>query len=883
MLQPLRRLVRIRSNALRDPRQQVRSDRAESIAVLVAIALGLLGVPAIAQDISVASPSAAQDVSPIVVRIIVQGNERYARSELIAALGQREGQALDKRQVSAGIDTLWTSFHAVSHVSYVPVEGGVELLLDVDEVPSDFEPRFVGNSAISTSKLHEWAGLEEGGELFLNRVPGIRRRLLDAYRAEGYYFVEIAEQVRMGGGELPEAAADVFFEIREGPRVKVGKVLYNGNESLPNERFLFWKTGLAPLAEVESGRRRFPFFLRPAFVEETLYADLVAMRNVYRDQGWLDAVVELDHLEFNEARDRVTIHVAVDEGQRYSVGTISIEGVRRVRDSGSAAAVIEEPSELLFAEQDLLKLCSLRVGNTYEKRFVDRDRFILTEHYGERGNIYHSSLPILQRFEFLEPRLVFDVEKHQVHITYRLAQGQQHFIREVRFSGGEKTQDRVLRRELSIFPGEVADLKEIHSSLRRVRNITAFENTLTPYATPATFKFVETSDPAWKDLEFSVPESGILRFNISAVAGSGLGVSGGIDLELHNFSAADLPSSWAPWTIVREIARGEAFHGGGQRLNLHLYPGTEISTYLIEFREPDIFMRHIDRYSLSVTASRRLAGYESHDEERREVGFRLGRQITPDSSVFAGIGVGSVDVDELDQSGEPSLFSPLSVPKLLADQEGETDLTHLDFGYSFSDLDFPIAPNAGRVFRFTNSVYSEFLGGDTEFARSEVLFDWYVPIGEDEGEPRSRFRTRFDLGVAWPFGSSDDVLYTERFFLGGRDLRGFDRRGVGPNENGFPKGGETQVATRFEYIFPLFSRVEPGSYRREERFTGALFLDTGILDPDSFALDLNELRASVGFSVSLWLGLPLTLSFGFPIRDGEGDDRETFRFDIGLR
>jgi len=848
-------------------------------------ALGRLGLLLLVWLVSFSMPAHAQaeTETPVVVEIRVQGNRRYTRSQLVAALGQQEGQPLDRRGVTAGLDVLWRSFHVVPRVSYKAVEGGVALLLEVEEIPSDFEPRFVGNSGVDDDELHEWAGLEPGEEIYLNRIPRIRQRLIDGYLEEGYYFVEISDHVKSGGEELPGGASDVFFEIREGPRVKVMDVVYDGNISLPNERFLFWKTGLATLGEVDTGSRGFPFFFRPYLVEETLESDLVAMRNVYRDLGWLDAVVELDRLEFNAERDEVTVHLAIDEGEIYKVGSLTVIGVQRVRDEGDPNRVQRRPVELLFPEEELLELSDLEVGGTYEKRLIERDRFRLRAHYGEHGYISHGTLPLLERFEFLEPQLVYDVENHVVHVTYVLAQGQQHFIQEILFVGTDKTQDRVLRRELSIFPGEVADLKEIDDSLRRIRSIAAFRNGLSEYQIPAEYRFVETKDSAWKDLEFTVAESSILRFDISAAAGSDVGITGGVNLQLHNFDATKLPSSWNPWTAVKEIAQGKAFHGAGQTLNLRLFPGTEISTYSIEFREPDLFKRHLDRYSSTLSAFRGLTRFDTHDEERRELGFRIGKQLSPDSSVFAGYTTGEVKVDELDTAGEPSIFNPLAVPQLLADQEGETDLASVEFGYNWRSIDFPIAPNSGYVINYSTEIFDKALGSDVEFVRSRLVFDWYIPIGEDIGGPRSRFRTRFDLGLAEPYGDSETVPYTERFFLGGRSLRGFDRRGVGPNENGEPIGGETQLAARFEYIFPMFSGVEPGTYQQREKFTGAVFLDVGILDTESFSLDTDELRSAVGFSVSLWLGLPLTLSFGFPIDEGKDDDKRIFRFDIGIR
>ncbi len=842
------------------------------------VLFGSLSAPTFAQ-----TDVALETDSPIVLEIRVQGNQRYTRDQLVAALGQAEGVPLDRRGVTEGLDVLWRSFHVVPRVSYRVVEGGVALLLEVEEIPSDFEPRFVGNSEIDQDELYEWAGLEEGEEIYLNRIPRIRQALIDAYLEEGYYFVEISDHVKSGGEDLPGGASDVFFEIREGPRVKVMDVVYDGNLSLPNDRFLFWRTGLSVLGEVETGKRGFPFFLRSHLVQQTLDSDMVAMRNVYRDLGWLDAVVELDHLEFNRERDEVKIHLAIDEGEPYRVGSLSVVGVQRVRDPSDPNRIQRKPVELRFSEEELLELSNLEVGGLFEQRLINRDKFRLRTYYGEHGYISHNTLPILERFEFLEPQLIYDVEQNLVHVTYVLAQGQQHFIQEILFVGTDKTQDRVLRRELSIFPGEVADLKEIDDSLRRIRSIAAFRNGLNQYQIPAEYRFVETADSAWKNLEFTVSESSILRFDISAAAGSGVGITGGINLQLHNFDATRLPSSWNPWTAIQEIAAGKAFHGAGQTLNLRLFPGTEISTYSIEFREPDLFTRHIDRYSLSLSAFRRLSGFDTHEEERREVGFRIGKQLSPDSSVFAGYSTGEVKIDELETAGEPSLTSPLAVPQLLADQEGELDLASIEFGYNWRSLDFPIAPNSGHLLSYSTEVFDKALGSDAEFVSTNFVFDWYIPIGEDIGAPRSRFRTRFDLGFAEAYGDSKTVPYSERYFLGGRSLRGFDRRGVGPNENGAPIGGETKVAARLEYIFPLFSGVEPGTYQRQEKFTGAIFYDVGILDTDSFSLDTGELRSSAGFSVSLWLGLPLTLSFGFPIDEGQGDDKRVFRFDIGIR
>ena len=77
--------------------------------------------------------------------------------------------------------------------------------------------------------------------------------------------------------------------------------------------------------------------------------------------------------------------------------------------------------------------------------------------------------------------------------------------------------------------------------------------------------------------------------------------------------------------------------------------------------------------------------------------------------------------------------------------------------------------------------------------------------------------------------------------------------------------------------------VQPGTYERLESLRGVLFFDYGVLDPDSFQLDLGELRASVGFGIGLAFPFPIALQFGFPIRSHDGDGRRTFSFSLGGR
>ncbi|MDP6368367.1 MAG: hypothetical protein QF615_02075, partial [Planctomycetota bacterium] len=138
--------------------------------------------------------------NPVVIAIQVEGARRYTREQLVAALGQTVGAPLDPAAIERGIHTLWKAFHVRAQVDVSEVAGGLELLLRVSELPADLEPRFVGNDEIDFNEILDWAQLIEGQELFLHQAPRVRQRILEGYRAAGYYFAEVEFVAREESG-----------------------------------------------------------------------------------------------------------------------------------------------------------------------------------------------------------------------------------------------------------------------------------------------------------------------------------------------------------------------------------------------------------------------------------------------------------------------------------------------------------------------------------------------------------------------------------------------------------------------------------------------------------------------------------------------------------
>lgn len=822
-----------------------------------------------------------------VASVGVIGNERWSDRELLNLFGVEVGSVFDQAEIERGLEALFRAYRVLARVEYRPVAGGdqVDLMLHIEkELERDLEPRFIGNIEVPDEDILLWAGLTEGSELYLYQAARVRERLLRGYQSEGFIFAEVRVVERSHGqgiesGEL--LASDVIFEIQEGPQVRVRDVVFHGNETLHAGHFLFFRRGLPRLAGMELRGPAFFGLFAKRLDPDTLDADIIALRQVYRDYGYLDAVVELERLEFEDDREWVTIHVAIDEGELYQVRSVKIEGVERVENPARPGRFDEQPAELLFPEEELVELLATKPGSVFDKRTREKDLRALRTHYGEEGYIDHPSLSDGDRLEVLEPELVFDEEEPLIDVVYRVAQGRQQFIREVRVAGNLHTRDEVVRRLITIDPGEAADPEQIERSRQRIQGTGWFSDQRRVEHREPYYRFLETGDPHWKDLEYVVGEGQDLNFNLSGGVSSNLGAFGIVEFSKQNFDVTNMPRT--PWSLIRDVADRQAFHGAGQELRLRASPGTRVSFFDVFFLEPDIFNRYRDRISLSLTARRRLRIYDTHDEAREEFGFQVGRQLGPDSSVFAGYTFGIVDVDDIDGGGEPVLNDPLAVPLTLLNQEGESDLAYVRLGYAKRTTDSRINPKNGVSLRWQNDIYDEGVGSDFEFVKSQITFDFYDEVDEGTDEVSDRYHIDFQAGVATPHGNTDEVPYSERFFLGGQQtLRGFDFRGVGPNQKGFPLGGETYLYGSFEFRRPIVTTTQPGTYREIETMHLGAFVDAGVIGVDDFDVDFDDLRMSAGILFGLSVPLPITFSFGFPVLEDKGDDAQVLGFNIGF-
>jgi outer membrane protein insertion porin family len=356
---------------------------------------------------------------------------------------------------------------------------------------------------------------------------------------------------------------------------------------------------------------------------------------------------------------------------------------------------------------------------------------------------------------------------------------------------------------------------------------------------------------------------------------------GRIALLMHNFDIGDPPNSL--WSTFGDLFDKEAFHGAGQELELELQPGTQVNSSLVRFLEPDIFRTQFNPWSFEFEWRRYGREEEFYHEDRNDKRVRFGHQFTRKFSGYIGYTTANVRVTDID-SPLTGLNDPVvpPLPDSIYQQEGKTNLSGITLDFTLRNVDQFLNPHSGNQYGWHSIFYDKSLGGDYDFVKSTINGDWFWLTGDENGEEvQPGFHLGLDAGIADPYGDTTMVPYTERFFLGGsRTLRGFDRRGVGPNRGNNTLGGETALWGTFEYRYPLYSVTEPGTYRQKETFRLTLFTDAGVLGVDAWNIDPNEVRWTYGFGLGMVQPFPVSLNFGFPIKDGEGDRKQVFSFTI---
>lgn len=693
--------------------------------------------------------------------------------------------------------------------------GKVRVIVDVEENTGVKAVKFFGAKAYKDDKLLETVHTRVGQPLSFPVIHQDARRIEALYKEDGYLFV---------GVSTPTAGykdGAVVFEIEEGPRVRVRGVGFEGNYHYSDKK-------LASLMGTRA-RRFFGLFAKGIYSEAALNEDLDKVARFYRSEGYLNALVGVGKIEYNESYTEMYITIYIEEHELFYVGKIVFNGVR------------------YFTAEELKGRMRLKEKGPFRVSDYVADLVTIRNMYAERAYI---DVTIGETEE--KPTVIYHKDEPVVDLYFNVTENEEIYVGNIYVEGNTYTQDKVVRRELSFYPGEKFNVGEMEASRSRLQRLGGYENV---YFTEAGIEIAPKQEERIengrrvRDVYVKVLENesfGRIRFGAAISTNEGL--MGDITLVRSNFDIADLPTSFKDMFVDRT-----AFLGAGQYFSISAQPGLKFSRFSVNFAEPYLFGTPTSM-GLSLFLWNRER--ESFNEGRSGFNMGLGRRLPDNYSIDMNLRLESVDITSADDSAPPDV----------KDVRGTNSLYGVRFTLSKDTLliDRFFKPYGGyRSYASIEPVIGDFSMTKWVFGSTR-----YRTIYENEAGEKHIIKLEGEVG--WITGDSPTY---ERFFLGGaNNLRGFAYRGAGPMQNGDPVGGNALLYGTAEYSFPIFG----------DTVRGVTFFDFGTVNSDAFKF--GDIRASVGFGIRVFspsIPIPIALDFGFPIRSFGDDDTEIVSFTIG--
>jgi hypothetical protein len=207
-----------------------------------------------------------------------------------------------------------------------------------------------------------------------------------------------------------------------------------------------------------------------------------------------------------------------------------------------------------------------------------------------------------------------------------------------------------------------------------------------------------------------------------------------------------------------QLIQNEAFHGGGQTLNLELRPGTEITQINATFYEPDVFGRQYETIGMQLSGRRQLRRYRTYDSDELGGSVIFDRRFGTDWKLSGGIRNERYDVSRI--RGD--------APSFVWDAEGGTEVRSLVARLRWADYDRFPRPTQGARVEFFADYAPDWLGGQTSFFKAGVDARAYLPVYEDSRRRRHVLASRFRLDVGQGIDGTEDLFLSERYYLGGQ-------------------------------------------------------------------------------------------------------------------
>ena len=694
-----------------------------------------------------------------------------------------------------------------------------------------------GNDYWSLSKITSLSELKDGYPYGAADFEAAAGRVKLAYQKKFFPDVKVAYRLE----PIPESPGSVrvTMDITEGARRKIRDFTFVGNESVEADdlraafdQFPWWKVWrMSHIRDMFSS-----LFSDTPATEQDFAEARDKITAYYRDHGFLDATVSLPE-EVPCGDGEVDRQFTIVEGVQYKVGRMTVTGTKQYPPDAVLAA------NKGLATGDIAGAAAMAEAARQMEIFCGSGEKPLTD----------THVTVRQLPSGANPEVV-DLE-------FAVEEGIPVAIHRILIRGNDYTKDKVIRREISLSPGDPMLADKAEQGKRRLENLRYFDR-VQYYLEKVEGGEAKDGQPEQRDLVYEVSEKNTGNFMVGIGASSVDSVYGMVELSESNF---DLFNPWR-------------FRGAGQKGRILLQAGPRIQTYEASVTEPYLFDRMLE---FTVAGYRRQRWYDDYDVIRSGLSGELVYPVKfwPTARTTGRLGFRlAAEYIEMDDVSKSKWYNPKTGDEewraFKEEEDKYSDSWEIPFRIFWVDDTrdrFLFATKGHHI-----NIYGDMVGGDNNYWRLGFDYRQFLTVWKKYSHVFA-FRIHGDTVDTF----SGHLPIYDRLFLGGPNtIRGFEYREISPliwkreNKHGrhAPWGGQTAWFANMEYDIPLVQYL---------RF--AFISDLGSVGKDEFDFDTDNFCWTVGIGLRIDIeSFPIRLDFAVPVVDPDEDvDEKVFSFSIG--
>ncbi|MDA3921463.1 MAG: outer membrane protein assembly factor BamA [Salinisphaera sp.] len=757
----------------------------------------------------------AQSYDFQIANIQVQGVQRLEPGTVLTYLPVSVGDRMTEARAQQSIRALYDTglFENVSLD-----RRGNTLIVHVSERPEIARFKLEGNKALGGKKLKKALkdqGLAQGELYKRSLLDSLQQELRRQYYANGYYSVKIDTKVTNLGNN--RVAIDI--KVKEGPIASIKDINIIGNHKFSDEQ-------LKSVFKLKSHR---PFYTHPLtfwkspdkYSREKLVGDLESLNSFYKNRGYIRFNVTSVQVSLSPDKRNVFLTVNVNEGAQYKIADYKFAG------------------DMIVPEATLQRLVKVKAGEVFSRADVDASSDAISSGLADFG----------YAFANVDPLTKVDEKSKTVDLTFFIDPGKRTYVRQIVFSGNDKTNDETLRREMRQFEGAPYSRRAVQRSRTRLARLPFIQD-----VTVNTKKVPGSDDLVDVDYGLTERAAGQIQFGVG-------------------FSNAE-------GFLINGTVKHTNFRGTGDTVEISAQTNSYAKSISGSFTNPYFTDEGVSRtFSAFYRKTNSLTRYGSSfnlDSIGGAMTFNF--PITEYSNITAGIGVATNKITSpVNRNGQQVVSDQLA--RFVRDNGASATTYELRTGWTRDTRNKTFFATRGTLTSVNFNIKGP--GSDLEYYNASIKQQRYFRVGSwiPKLSDKVVLNMTGRIGQTAIWGKGTDVPPYDNFFAGGaQSVRGFRNGGVGPRDSfNNPYGGQFLTTLQSDLVIPTFLKSD----NKTTRFS--LFYDIGRVYARAQDFNASKLDSSAGVAFDWFtpfFGL-LRVSYAPYINKQPGDKVNRFQFSFG--